>query len=59
MSEGFAYFRWHAIRFPKTPPFPKPRPWRLRQWSELQLKSVLQANLAAYHGDIDGDFNYW
>lgn len=25
----------------------------------LTLKEIEEANNAAYHGDIDGDFNYW
>lgn len=55
-GEGFAYFAWHRNTFPNTPPFPKRRPWRLQRWRQMQIN---KANAVAYHGDIDGDFNYW
>lgn len=55
-GEAFAYFAWHRAMFPNTPAFPKRRPWRLQRWRQMQIN---YAAAIAYHGDIDGDFNYW
>lgn len=56
-GSDFAYFHWHRATYGRTPPG-KRRPWRFGEWLSLQAKRIEDANLAAYHGDIDGDFNY-
>lgn len=47
-GEGFAYFQWHRRMWPKTPPFPGPRPWRLQYWEGLKRGARLR-NVSGIH----------
>jgi hypothetical protein len=43
---GFAYFYWHRIKFPHTPPFAPPRPWRFQQFRRLKRTQGPQPDLS-------------
>lgn len=51
--------QYKALRKPRKNCIFCNRMWHLAEQERKRLKDVLAENLAAYHGDIDGDFGYW
>lgn len=51
--------KYKAIRKPRSSCVLCRAMWHDKLVEQERLKKIEDANKAAYHGDIDGDFNYW